>query len=44
MNDWDERAIIRTWLGEGPERGRAEALEQALAATRAVRQRRRGWL
>jgi transglutaminase-like putative cysteine protease len=33
--------LLRDWLAEGPERGRAEALDRALAATRRTTQRPR---
>src|SRR5215210_4465691 len=35
-------SVVRAWLAEGPDRGRPEALERALAATRRVPQRP-GW-
>jgi hypothetical protein len=41
MNNDALDQILRDWLGEGPERGRVEALDRALAATHRTVQRRR---
>ena len=53
MNDDDLDQILADWLREGPDRGRVDALDRALAATRRTSQRpgwrqptwpaRRGW-
>ena len=42
MNDDAFDQILQDWLGEGPERGRVEALDRALAATHRTAQRP-GW-
>jgi transglutaminase-like putative cysteine protease len=42
MNNDAFDQILRDWLGEGPERGRVEALDRALAATHRTAQRP-GW-
>ena len=41
MNDDALDQILHDWLGEGPERGRTEALDRALAATHRTVQRPR---
>ena len=42
MNDDAFDHILADWLREGPERGRVEALDRALAATRRTAQQP-GW-